>query len=51
VITGVEGQPVTDAAGCVAAITASVAKKGGQDVLLNIDRRGQRTFVILQPPP
>jgi len=51
VITGVEGQPVADAAACATAITATVAKKGGQDVLLNIDRRGQRTFVILQPPP
>jgi S1-C subfamily serine protease len=52
VITGVEGQPVADAAACVTAITAAVAKKGGsKDVLLNIDRRGQRTFVILQPPP
>ncbi len=50
-ITGVEGAPVADAAGCVSAIAASHLTKGNKGVLLNIERRGQRTFVILQPPP
>lgn len=49
VITGVEGQAVTDAAGCVSAITTGLVSKGGKGVMLNIERKGQRTFVILQP--
>ena len=50
VITGVEGQPVTDAAGCVSAITTGLMTKGRKGVLLNIERKGQRTFVVLQQP-
>jgi len=51
IITGVAGQPVTDAAGCVSAIATGLVTKSGKGVLINIERRGQRTFVILQPPP
>jgi len=51
IITGVESQPVTDAAGCVSAIATGLVTKGNKGVLLNIERKGQRTFVILQPQP
>lgn len=50
VITGVEGQPIADAASCVSAITTGLAAKGNKGVLLNIERKGQRTFVVLQSP-
>jgi S1-C subfamily serine protease len=49
VVTGVDGKPVTDAAGCVSAIASSLVIKGNKGVLLNIERKGKRTFVILQP--
>ncbi len=51
IITGVESQSVTDAAGCVSAIATGLVTKGGKGVILNIERKGQRTFVILQPQP
>jgi len=50
IITQVEGQPVTDAAGCVSAIATGLVTKGQKGLLLNIERKGQRTFVILPPP-
>jgi len=50
IITQVEGQPVTDAAGCVSAIATGLVTKGRKGLLLNIERKGQRTFVILPPP-
>jgi S1-C subfamily serine protease len=50
IITQVEGQPVTDAAGCVSSIATGLVTKGGKGVLLNLERKGQRTFVILPPP-
>lgn len=50
VITQVEGQPVADAAGCVSAIATGLVTKGRKGLLLNIERKGQRTFVILPPP-
>ena len=51
VITEVEGKPVTDAAGCVSAIATGLVTKGSKGVLLNIERQGQRTFIILNPHP
>ncbi len=51
VITGVEGRSIVDAAGCVSAIATGLVTKGGKGVLLNVERKGQRTFVILQPMP
>jgi len=32
------------------AITTGLMAKGGKGVLLNIERKGQRTFIVLQPP-
>ena len=49
VITEVGAKPVGDAAACAAAITAAAAGKSGKGVLLNIDRRGKRTYVVLNP--
>lgn len=51
IITEVESKPVTDAAGCVSAITTSLVSKTGKGVLLNIERKGRRTFVILPAQP
>ena len=50
-ITEVESQPVTDAAGCVSAIATGLVTKGNKGVLLNIERHGQRAFVILDVHP
>ena len=49
IVTGVEGQKINDAADCVSAIATSLVARGSKGVLLNIERKGQRTFVILQP--
>jgi S1-C subfamily serine protease len=49
VITQVESRPVNDAAGCVSAITTGMVTKGTKGILLNIERQGRRTFVILNP--
>jgi len=51
VISGVESQPVNDAAGCVSAIATALVTKGNKGVLLNIERRGRRAFVLLDPHP
>jgi serine protease Do len=51
VITAVEGQPIADAAGCVSAIATGLVTKPGKGILVNLERRGQRTFVILNPQP
>ena len=51
VISGVESQPVNDAAGCVSAIATGLVTKGNKGVLLNIERQGRRAFVILDPHP
>jgi S1-C subfamily serine protease len=50
VITEVETKPVTDAAGCVSAIATALVTRSGKGVLLNIERKGKRTFVILPRP-
>lgn len=49
VITEVETKPVADAAACAAAITAGIEAKGSKGVLLNLERRGKRTYVVLNP--
>jgi S1-C subfamily serine protease len=49
VITEVETKPVNDAAGCVSAIATGLVTKGNKGVLLNVERRGRRAFVILNP--
>ena len=53
IITEVETRPIADAAACAAAITAGLQVKGTRGVLLNLDRRGKRTYVVLYPqkPP
>ena len=51
VITEVENRPVTDAAGCVSAITTGMVTKGNKGVLLNIERAGRQTFILLNPRP
>lgn len=47
VITAVESKPVADAVACLAALRAAEEKNGKRGVLLNIDRKGRRTFAIL----
>ena len=49
VITEVETKPVANAAACAAAITAGAGAKTGKGVLLNIERLGKRTYVVLNP--
>jgi S1-C subfamily serine protease len=50
-ITEVENRPVNDAAGCVSAITTGMVTKGNKGVLLNIERGGRQTFILLNPRP
>jgi serine protease Do len=47
IITEVGSKPVADAAACAAALTAGAAGKDGNGVVLNLDRRGKRTYVVL----
>ena len=47
IITEVETKPVADAAACATALTAADTARGEKGVLLNIDRRGKRSFVVL----
>jgi len=49
IITEVETKPVADATACAAAITAGAGGKRSKGVLLNLDRRGKRTYVVLDP--
>lgn len=49
VITEVETKPVADAAACAAAIGAGMEAKGSRGVLLNLERRGKRMYVVLNP--
>ena len=49
VITEVETKPVADASACAAAISAGAAARGGKGVLLNLERRGKRIYVVLNP--
>ena len=50
-ITGVESRPVNDAAGCVSAIATGLVTKGSKGIILNIERSGRRTFILLNPHP
>jgi S1-C subfamily serine protease len=49
IITEVDTKPVADAAACAAAITAGIQAKGTKGVILNVDRQGKRTYVVLRP--
>lgn len=51
VITAVETQPVTGAAACAQSIEKSMRERRAKGVLLNIDRKGKRTFVVLKGAP
>ncbi len=51
IIPAVDARPVTDAAGCVSAITTGLVSQPGKGVLLNLERKGRRTFAILPPRP
>ncbi len=53
IVTEVETRPVANASACALAITAGLQANGGRGVLLNLDRRGKRTYVVLHPqkPP
>ncbi len=48
-ITEVDTKPVADAAACAAAISAGFEAKGRKGVLLNLERRGKRIYVVLNP--
>jgi serine protease Do len=48
VITEVETKPVPNASACASAIAAAVESKGSKGVILNIDRKGKRIFVVLR---
>ncbi|MGB8167467.1 MAG: trypsin-like peptidase domain-containing protein [Chthoniobacteraceae bacterium] len=48
VVTAVETQPVADAAACARAIDGAVRGRLAKGVLLNIDRKGKRTFAVLK---
>ncbi len=47
VITEVASKPVATATACAEALAAGAEAKGAKGVLLNIDRRGKRTYVVL----
>ncbi len=47
VITAVESKPVADAISCLAALRTAEEKAGKRGILLNIDRKGRRTFALL----
>jgi len=48
-ITEVETKPTPNSSTCAAAIIAAMDVKGSKGVILNIDRKGKRTFVVLHP--
>ena len=49
IITEVETKPVSTASACANAIASAVESRAGKGVILNIDRKGKRIFVVLQP--
>jgi S1-C subfamily serine protease len=51
VITAVETQPVANAAACVRSIEISIREKHAKGVLLNLERKGKRTFAVLKISP
>ncbi|MGV3533672.1 MAG: trypsin-like peptidase domain-containing protein [Chthoniobacteraceae bacterium] len=46
-ITAVESKPVADAVACLAALRSAEEKRGNRGVLLSIERKGRRTFALL----
>src|SRR5262249_44801457 len=51
VITAVEAQPVKGAAACAKSIESSAQERRSKGVLLNLDRKGRRTFAVLKTSP
>src|SRR5262249_2690444 len=51
IVTAVESQTVSGAVGCVKAIEAAAREKSSKSVLLNLDRKGKRTFSVLKLSP
>jgi S1-C subfamily serine protease len=49
IISEVGTKPVANATACTAALAASGDAKSGKGVVLNIERRGKRTYVVLTP--
>jgi S1-C subfamily serine protease len=49
IITDVESKPVASPGAVFDAITAGAGKGGKKGVLLNVERKGKRTFVVLEP--
>lgn len=47
IITEVENQVVADAASCFSAIQTAGEKSGRRGVLLNVERKGKRTYAVL----
>jgi Do/DeqQ family serine protease len=48
IITAVETKPVANAEACVRAIAGAAHERGEKGVLLNIERKGRRTFAVLK---
>ena len=48
-IVEVENQSVSDVAACLAALHAAADKNGARGILLNLERKGKRTFAVLKP--
>ncbi|MEA3207402.1 MAG: serine protease Do [Chthoniobacter sp.] len=51
VITAVDTKPIGNADACARAIGAGAQEKAAKGVLLNIDRKGKRTFTVLKAVP
>ena len=49
IITDVESKPVASPGAVYEAIAAGAGKAGKKGVLLNVERKGKRTFVVLEP--
>ena len=49
IIAEVGTKPVANATACAAALATSGDAKSGKGVVLNIERRGKRTYVVLNP--
>ena len=49
IITDVESKPVSSPGAVFDAITAGTGKAAKKGVLLNVERKGKRTFVVLEP--
>ncbi len=51
IVTAVETQPVANAEACVRAINGHLREQSSKGVLLNLDRKGKRTFAVLKTSP